>query len=85
MDIFRDGDVCSVGFLVLILLSVGGMMVQRRPDLHQRGQRIAAVAFVGYLIAGGYATNANNASDWAALAFRGSSRRGSCSPWHGWC
>lgn len=59
MDIFQGGDVCSFGLLILILLSVGGMMIRQRPDLDHWGHRLAAVAFVAYLIAGGIETEAS--------------------------
>ena len=71
MDIFLDGDICSLGFLIVVLLAVGGTMIKSRPDLDQWGHRLAAVAFVAYVIVGGIETKGDEASDWAALAFRG--------------
>jgi len=71
MSLLHDGDVCSVGFLILILLAFGGMMVHGRPDLDQWGRRLAAAAFVAYLILVGIETHAEKAEQWAALAFRG--------------
>lgn len=71
MDIFYANDFFSFGFLIVILLVVGGMMIKTRPDLDHWGHRLAAGAFVGYVILGGIETNADDASHWAALTFRG--------------
>jgi len=42
----QSDDVCSLLFLAAILGSVGGVMVQRQPSLHQLGHRIGAAVFV---------------------------------------
>lgn len=71
MDIFRDGDVCSLGFLIAVLFAIGSKMVERRADLYQWGLRLAVAAFLLYVILGAVETHARDANDYATLAFRG--------------
>jgi hypothetical protein len=63
-------DLCSSGFLILILLAVGGMMVR---DHRQQvlGYRLAAIAYVAFLALAGMESSATTSGAWASLAFRG--------------
>ncbi len=63
--IVESGDLCSLGFVILLLTFVGGRMVDRSPLLQLWGWRLAAAAFVVYAA---YAILLSRATDPAELA-----------------
>ena len=71
VQIINAGDFCSTAFLAFFLFCIGGKMVEGRPTLCQWGKRIAAAAFLFYVVHEAYASQPIDASGWIGVLLRG--------------
>jgi hypothetical protein len=65
LSIIESGDLCSLGFVILLLAAVGGRMVNKSPRLRVLGWQLSAGAFVFY---GAYAVILTRTTDTGELA-----------------
>ncbi len=71
LDLIDSGDLCSLTFLILIIIVAGGAMVNSQEKLHLWGKHAAAAAFVYYAAYGWYTFQPATAEDWIGITIRG--------------
>jgi hypothetical protein len=70
VQLIRDGDLCSLTFLALLLIAIGYSFLARSPALHLWGMRLAAAAFLGFSVYGAWFYAPYDASDWILVLLR---------------
>jgi len=69
-QLVRDGDLCSLTFLALLLLAIGLSFLDRSPELRLWAVRVAAAAFLGFSVYGGWFYEPYDASEWILVLLR---------------
>ncbi len=70
IQLVRDGDLCSLTFLALLLLAIGNQFLNRSPTLRPWAVRIAAAAFLAFCGHGAWVYSPYDASDWILVLLR---------------
>jgi hypothetical protein len=66
-----EGDLCSLLFLLLLILGLGSAMVHTRPALMRAGQRLAVAALLAFIGFRAWIDVPATADDWISILLRG--------------
>ena len=70
IQLIRDGDLCPLCFLVILLLLIGRQFVAQSPRLSLWGLRLAAAGFLTFCAYGAWCYGAYDATDWIHILLR---------------